>query len=43
MLNTKIENPVTCEMKSLIGFIKLKMIARRKFTDSLLKSVVKVQ
>jgi len=39
MLNTKIENPVTCEVRSVIGFKKLKMIVRRKFVDILLKSV----
>jgi len=43
MLKTKIENPVTCEVKNMIEFKKLKMIVRRNFIDSLLKSVVKVR
>ena len=43
MLNTKIENPVTCEARTVTGFKKLKMIVRRKILDRLLKSAVKVQ
>jgi len=40
MLNTKIENPVACEVRSVMGFKKLKMIVRRKYEeDGLLKSV----
>jgi len=38
MMNMKIESPVTCEVRSVIGFKKLKMIVRRTFVDSLLMS-----